>query len=344
MPINSCGEDTLCQVLTVNCPVPVADYTYQAQNLTVTYTDQSTNNPTAWDWDFGDGSTSSLQNPEHTFAGSGNYTTCLMPINSCGEDTLCSLVVAVQSCSDNDGDGYGSPGQDDCPNGSETDCDDGNDAIFPGAPEILCDTVDQNCNGIADDDQNLDGDPVSFCDGDCDDSSEFRYPGNPEVCDELDNDCNNIPDDGLFFDCAGICEGAAVLDDCNECTGGTTGQLWNWAMDCSGDCFGAAFTNECGCVSGNSGFEEFWCYGCTDPLAVNYEPDALFDDGSCIDGIQGDINGDGLVNVLDIVVLVDIILTTPILSDEEFAIADINSDGGINVLDVVLLVDFILNP
>lgn len=38
-----------------------------------TFTDVSTGTPTTWAWDFGDGNTSNLQNPTHTYAASGNY-------------------------------------------------------------------------------------------------------------------------------------------------------------------------------------------------------------------------------------------------------------------------------
>ncbi len=57
------------------------------------------------------------------------------------------------------------------------------------------------------------------------------------------------------------------------------------------------------------------------------------------DSMLGDINGDGIINVLDIVSLVNIIL----FSDEYNAAADVNSDGVINILDVVLMVTVILN-
>jgi hypothetical protein len=53
---------------------------------------------------------------------------------------------------------------------------------------------------------------------------------------------------------------------------------------------------------------------------------------------NGDINEDGLINILDIVVLVNIILD-PSLNSES---ADLNNDGEINVIDVVILVNQIL--
>ncbi len=83
------------------------------------------------------------------------------------------------------------------------------------------------------------------------------------------------------FDCAGVPGGDAVIDDCGVCSGGTTGHEFNADMDCFGDCFGSAYENECGCVGGNTGLEPDFCYGCTDPAAVNYDPDATIDDGSC---------------------------------------------------------------
>ena len=55
--------------------------------------------------------------------------------------------------------------------------------------------------------------------------------------------------------------------------------------------------------------------------------------------ILGDVNGDDILNVLDVVLLVNIVL----YSDEHNPSADMNSDGIINVLDIVLLVNIILN-
>jgi PKD repeat protein len=42
--------------------------------LAVSYTDQTTGTATSWNWDFGDGATSTLQNPSHTYTSVGTYT------------------------------------------------------------------------------------------------------------------------------------------------------------------------------------------------------------------------------------------------------------------------------
>jgi len=54
------------------------------------------------------------------------------------------------TCTDNDGDGYGNPGDVMCPNGAQEDCDDSNAAMNPGASEICIDTIDNNCDGYID--------------------------------------------------------------------------------------------------------------------------------------------------------------------------------------------------
>jgi hypothetical protein len=59
--------------------------------------------------------------------------------------------------------------------------------------------------------------------------------------------------------------------------------------------------------------------------------------------IQGDINQDSLVNVLDIVSLVSFILGSQNPTELEIIYSDINSDSFINVLDVVMLVNLILD-
>ncbi len=54
--------------------------------LTVSFTDQSTNSPTSWAWNFGDSGTSTAQNPSHTYTTAGTYTVTLTATNSGGSD------------------------------------------------------------------------------------------------------------------------------------------------------------------------------------------------------------------------------------------------------------------
>jgi Zn-dependent metalloprotease len=59
---------------------PTADFTYSINDLTVTFTDASTDSDgtiVSWLWDFGDGNTSTAQNPVHTYATYGTYTVTL---------------------------------------------------------------------------------------------------------------------------------------------------------------------------------------------------------------------------------------------------------------------------
>lgn len=52
--------------------------------LTVNFTDQSTNNPTSWLWDFGDGNNSTEQNPSHIYIDMGSYDVTLTVTNQNG--------------------------------------------------------------------------------------------------------------------------------------------------------------------------------------------------------------------------------------------------------------------
>lgn len=57
----------------------------------VSFYDLSTFNPTSWLWNFGDGSTSTLQNPTHTYSTNGTYTISMIASNAYGSDTLTFL-------------------------------------------------------------------------------------------------------------------------------------------------------------------------------------------------------------------------------------------------------------
>jgi len=55
-------------------------------------------------------------------------------------------------------------------------------------------------------------------------------------------------------------------------------------------------------------------------------------------GIQGDLNGDGVIDILDIIALVNMIL-----NGEYSIVADLNEDGVVNILDIIIYVNIILS-
>lgn len=113
---------------------------------------------------------------------------------------------------DGDDDGFGDYDE------GGVDCDDGDDDVYPGATES-CDGEDEDCDGFIDEDAGvgwyMDGDEDGFggasvaataCErpegmigvaGDCNDGAATIHPGAEEVCDDVDQDCDGIADDGL---------------------------------------------------------------------------------------------------------------------------------------------------
>jgi PKD repeat protein len=86
-------EDYTANVTSGGCPQPVANFTASATTIYegqgVTFTDQTTNSPYAWNWTFAGGTpgSSTLQNPTVTYYTAGTYTVTLTAANACGEDT-----------------------------------------------------------------------------------------------------------------------------------------------------------------------------------------------------------------------------------------------------------------
>ena len=68
--------------------IPAAGFTASIVSgtapLTVQFTDDSTNSPTAWSWSFGDGITSAVENPSYTYTTAGTYTVTLTATNAAG--------------------------------------------------------------------------------------------------------------------------------------------------------------------------------------------------------------------------------------------------------------------
>ncbi len=92
---NSFGSNshTKNNYITVNPAgvAPVADFTGNPTSgtapLVVNFTDQSTNNPTTWLWEFGDGTTSTQQNPSKTYQNADSYNVKLTATNAHGSNS-----------------------------------------------------------------------------------------------------------------------------------------------------------------------------------------------------------------------------------------------------------------
>jgi hypothetical protein len=168
-----------------------------------------------------------------------------------------------------------------------TDCDDLDAAVNPGATE-LCDTVDNDCDGVVDEDDSADaatwfadtdadgyGDasntapacaqPTGFVSDatDCDDTTASRSPGESEICgDSLDNDCDGQVDEDDAIDAA------------------------TWYTDADGDGLGDPNAPMTACVqpSGTTGLPD--ATDCLDSDSSVY-PGAP---GSC-DGVDADCSG-----------------------------------------------------
>ncbi|GMV38827.1 MAG: hypothetical protein AMXMBFR64_05430 [Myxococcales bacterium] len=133
---------------------------------------------------------------------------------------------------DEDGDGWGTTAACVCDGGTHTalaggDCDDGDDAIHPGATET-CNTVDDDCDGVVDGPgaggcellyQDADGDGAGVTSsaaclcgpegthtattgGDCDDGDEAVHPGAAETCEPGDEDCDGQVNEAGAVGCA----------------------------------------------------------------------------------------------------------------------------------------------
>lgn len=82
-----------CEEITIVNAKPVALFLANTANDPEMELDEfSLYDPTSWDWDFGDGNGSTLQEPVHTYDNAGTYEVCLIATNAYGSDTACQNV------------------------------------------------------------------------------------------------------------------------------------------------------------------------------------------------------------------------------------------------------------
>ena len=183
--------------------------------------------------------------------------------------------------------------------GDENACNYDPDATFNNIPQCLYVDECGECggDGIADGACDCDGNVIDECgvcggsgipDGACDCDGNLLGSENCSGC--LDpTACNFNPN--VSLDCAQSPDGSdnsccVYVDDCGNCPGdpnypiefGDSSATTEAGDPC--DCNGNVY-DECLECPGNVDYVAQSCYGCTDPVATNYNPTATIDDGSC---------------------------------------------------------------
>ena len=217
-------------------------------------------------------------------------------------DDNCNGVVD-EGC-DDDGDGYcdatmvivGSPVV--CKYGVK-DCNDADASVHPNAPEICGNGVDDDCNGVTDDNASttfyLDSDGDGFGNGkvtqlacakpagyvtvggDCDDNNAGVHPGAAEICDGLDDDCDGTTDGTDLSGCKAYfadADGDGFGVGASSCLCKPDG---SWTANVGGDCDDALASVHPGAVEACNGIDDN-CNGATDEADASgctpFYPDA----------------------------------------------------------------------
>ena len=118
--------------------------------------------------------------------------------------------------------------------------------------------------------------------------------------------------------CDGSCDSEATIDECGIC-GGNGIPEWacdcnNNVLDCYGVCGGGIIIDECGIC-----------------------------DGLNTDCCPGDLNDDDIMDVVDIIIIIDNVLTEDNYPNYNVLCSDFNNDNMLSIFDIIIMIDIILN-
>jgi PKD repeat protein len=89
-----CNQLTICDSVTITCPLPLAEFDFEIDGLEVNFSDL-TLDADSLIWDFAGLASSSEESPDYTFDSEGSYEICLTAFNQCGQTVFCDSVQVV---------------------------------------------------------------------------------------------------------------------------------------------------------------------------------------------------------------------------------------------------------